>query len=69
MRLRTATIDLVAAEFADAIASGDNDRAEGWLATALWVERRQRRSGPLARFLQWSRRRSDPDRTNRVNAQ
>ena len=51
MKLRTPTRDLIAVEFADAVASGDNDRAEGWLATAVWVERRERRRGLLSRAL------------------
>jgi hypothetical protein len=52
MRLRTRTIDLLAAEFAEAVASGDNAGAEGWLATAIWASQRQRTSG---RFRLWAR--------------
>ena len=32
---RTPTLDLLATEFAQAIADGDHERAEGWLVTAM----------------------------------
>jgi hypothetical protein len=41
MNLRTSTLDRIAGSFADAIASGDFEAAEGWMATARYVERRQ----------------------------
>lgn len=41
MKLRTSTLDLLAAEFASATAEGDLERAEGWLATATLVAARE----------------------------
>ena len=41
---RTPTIDLLAAEFALAVADGDHARAEGWLATAMAVRDREDRT-------------------------
>jgi hypothetical protein len=52
MRFRARTIDLLAAEFAEAVASGDNAGAEGWLATAIWASERQPASG---RIRLWAR--------------
>lgn len=34
MRLRTPTAELLARAFADAVAAGDHEAAEGWLAVA-----------------------------------
>lgn len=48
MRLRTPTLDLLASEFAQAVARGDNDQAEGWLAVAQAVAVRQRDRRPRA---------------------
>ena len=50
MKLRTSTPDLVARAFAEAVASGEHEAAEGWLAVAAYAERRhasgrRRRSG------------------------
>ena len=41
---RTPTIDLLATEFALAVAEGDHARAEGWLATAMAVRDREDRA-------------------------
>jgi hypothetical protein len=41
MRFRTSTLDLIAREFAEAVADGDEARAEGWLATASYAARRE----------------------------
>jgi hypothetical protein len=41
MRFRTPTLDLIAREFADAVASGNEARAEGWLATASYAAARE----------------------------
>ena len=41
MKLRALTLDLVAKEYAEATASGDFDRAEGWFATAKLVAARE----------------------------
>ena len=42
MHLRPpSTLDRIAGSFADAIAAGDFEAAEGWLATARYVERRE----------------------------
>jgi hypothetical protein len=55
VKLRTSTIDLIAAEFARATADGDPERAEGWLATAMLVAAREadpsRTRRPLRRWL------------------
>jgi hypothetical protein len=48
MRIRTSTTELLAREFAEAVAAGDFAVAEGWLATADMVARRQSdRTAPL----------------------
>jgi hypothetical protein len=44
MRFRTPTLDLIAREFADAVADGDDARAEGWLATASYAAAREAES-------------------------
>ena len=56
MKLRTPTLDLVATAYAEAVATGDLDAAEGWFATARYVAEREadrqgsRRSArPIAR--------------------
>ncbi len=54
MQLRPSTLDRIAGSFADAVAAGDFEAAEGWLATARYVERRE------------SDRRRSPDRTHRA---
>jgi hypothetical protein len=41
VKLRTATADLVAREFANAAAAGAFDRAEGWAAIATFIARRE----------------------------
>ena len=41
MKLRALTLDLIAKEYAEATASGDFDRAEGWFATAKLVAARE----------------------------
>jgi len=41
VRLRTPTLDLIATEFADAVASDEFERAEGWLAVARFAAARQ----------------------------
>ena len=41
MSLRISTLDRIAGSFADAVAAGDFEAAEGWLATARYVERRE----------------------------
>ena len=41
MKLRTSTLDLIAKEYAEAAASGDFERAEGWFATAALVVARE----------------------------
>lgn len=43
MRLRTPTIELLAREFAESVAAGDLEAAEGWLATAQAVSARSDR--------------------------
>jgi hypothetical protein len=35
------TLDRIAGSFADAVAAGDFEAAEGWLATARYAERRE----------------------------
>jgi hypothetical protein len=47
MRFRTSTLDLIAREFADAVAEGDEARAEGWLATAAYASAREAVRQPL----------------------
>ena len=41
MKLRKSTLDRVATAYADAVAMGDFDSAEGWLATAAFVADRE----------------------------
>ena len=41
MKLRTSTLDLIVREYAEAAASGDFERAEGWFATAALVAARE----------------------------
>lgn len=40
VKLRTPTLDLVATAYAEAVAIGDLDAAEGWFATARYVAER-----------------------------
>lgn len=47
MNLRPSTLDRVAGAFAEAVAAGDFEAAEGWLATARYVERRQEDTRPV----------------------
>ena len=58
MSLRTSTMDRIEASFADAVASGDFEAAEGWMATARYVEWRNadRRQVAAERRLKPSRR-------------
>jgi hypothetical protein len=58
MTLRTSTLDRIAGSFADAVAAGDFEAAEGWMATARYVERREEDMRPVtaARRLRPSRR-------------
>ncbi len=41
VKLRTPTLDLIATEFATAVASDEFERAEGWLAVAQFAAARQ----------------------------
>ena len=41
VKLRTSTTELLARAFAESVAAGDLEAAEGWLATAGMVARRQ----------------------------
>jgi hypothetical protein len=41
VKLRTPTLDLIATEYAEAVAAGEFERAEGWLAVAEFAVRRQ----------------------------
>jgi|GEM_PF-6227262 len=41
MKLRALTLDLIAKEYAEAVASGDFERAEGWFATAKLAAARE----------------------------
>lgn len=41
MKLRRSTLDRIATAYADAVAIGDFESAEGWLATASFVQDRQ----------------------------
>lgn len=41
MKLRKSTLDRVATAYADAVAMGDFESAEGWLATAAFVADRE----------------------------
>jgi hypothetical protein len=47
MNLRPSTLDRIAGSFAEAVAAGDYEAAEGWLATARYVERRQTEARPV----------------------
>jgi hypothetical protein len=63
VRLRTRTPDLIAGAFADAVASGDLEAAEGWLAVAAYAERRSPDARRADRRLSWRdlrTRRRDP---------
>lgn len=42
MKFRTPTLDLIATEYAEAVAIGAFERAEGWLAVAGFAAVRQR---------------------------
>jgi hypothetical protein len=48
MQLRPSTLDRIAGSFADAVAVGDFEAAEGWLATARYVARREADRRPTA---------------------
>jgi len=41
VKLRSSTVDLLAAEFAAAVAAGDMDAADGWAAAAMHMARRE----------------------------
>jgi hypothetical protein len=41
MKFRTSTLDLIAKEYAEAMASGEFERAEGWFATARLAASRE----------------------------
>jgi hypothetical protein len=41
VKLRTSSLDLLAAEFASAVASQEHERAEGWLRVAMHVAQRR----------------------------
>jgi hypothetical protein len=41
MKLRTSTLDRITTAYAEAVAAGDFDAAEGWIRTAVFVEGRQ----------------------------
>ena len=41
VKLRTPTLDLIVTEYANAVASGEFERAEGWLAVAEFAAVRQ----------------------------
>ena len=60
MSLRPSTLDRVAGSFAEAVAAGDFEAAEGWLATARYVERRREelRGAPAQSRLRLSRLRA-----------
>lgn len=47
MSLRISTLDRIAGSFADAVAVGDFEAAEGWLATARYVARREADRRPV----------------------
>ena len=52
VKLRASTLDRVATAYAEAVAAGDLDAAEGWFATARYVaEREPDRRG--ARRIAW----------------
>jgi hypothetical protein len=46
VRLRTPTPDLIAKAFAEAVASGEHEAAEGWLAVATYAEARRSERRP-----------------------
>ena len=52
VKLRTSTTELLARAFAESVAAGDLQAAEGWLATAEMVARRQddRSAAPTTTF-------------------
>jgi hypothetical protein len=63
VKLRASTLDRVATAYAEAVADGDLDAAEGWFATARYVAQREadrqgaRSTGrPIARTLRLSPR-------------
>jgi hypothetical protein len=62
VKLRASTLDRIAAAYAEAVAIGDFESAEGWLATASFVAEREaeRTAKPdhRSRVLVRSRRRS-----------
>lgn len=60
MKLRTPTLDLIAKEYAEATASGDFERAEGWFATATLVAARETDRTPVTHraAVEHSRRRA-----------
>ena len=64
VRTRPSTLDLIAAEFATSVAAGHLVKAEGWLATAALVARRERdrpsRQGVTGRFRKLSARQATP---------
>jgi hypothetical protein len=50
VKLRASTLDLIEKAFAEAVASGDYEAAEGWLTTARYVAEREvarRRTSPI----------------------
>ena len=51
VKLRRSTLDRIATAYAEAVAAGDFDAAEGWIATAAFAADRQgdRRQGLFAR--------------------
>jgi hypothetical protein len=56
VKLRNTTLERIERAFAEAVATGDHEAAEGWVATALFVADRQsdrraaRKSAPALRF-------------------
>jgi hypothetical protein len=46
MSIRTPTLDLIARAFAEAVARGDVESAEGWLATARYASTRETPARP-----------------------
>lgn len=63
MKLRASTLDRVATAYAEAVATGDLDAAEGWFATARYVADREagrkearRAARPIVRSLRASLR-------------
>jgi hypothetical protein len=47
VKLRAKTMDLIVAEYADAVAAGEFERAEGWFAVAQFASARSAASSPL----------------------